>query len=1831
MSSASPLSRVLRGLGLAAAAILLASCGDSPTQPRGGEAIPSGKGRLVVYAQTNQITTGTLVVQVSGPGIIKSDGVTPDTLAFNIPLANGVATGSITVPAGPARVITVRMFNGLTETHRGTVTMDIAEGTNPSVNVTLVPLVGDLPITVTFGTTIVIVRPLIATMAVGDTLRLSAEIRDQNGALVTGKVRWATLQPARATVDTAGLVTMRDTGDVQIVATYGTVGGAAKLTGTPVTSAVSYHLTWNGSVSRAWSDPQNWTPHGIGAQRAPTMSDSVVVTAGPANQPRIESCADVMVRDLVLETGASLGSTCGYSLNVYRRIVSNGTMGASVILRPGARVAGTYANLYVRGDTVALTDSVRTSMLQLDDVGPVDLALAGHKLVTGNLNVYTGTMTMVNGDTLVVNGNVYWNGGDETSKLTGGVVLFRGNDFNGYRYRASGANRLVFDKTTAGQQSISGIDYYSDPSRGALAKWDIRNRDGVRICSQVSVADSVTITSTGTPLIVDNSSCGGYGVRAFGPVVTSANTQVNGYLWELRDTTGTSRVAGTWAPSYTDFAVSGAVVNPALTYANLRVLSAAVKLSGPTTLSNSLWVDGSGADLQLNGQKLTIAGALDTRNGGLLTMLNAADTVLVGGNATFNNDVRAAEATRLVAGLLQVGGNFYAYGFNSGGTHTVRFTAPASANAYVNGMSYSYYSHAFQNMEIAPNASIGLSCSNGLVRGTLLVRSGASLIDNNNCNNSMRVEGDLVTEATSNVHPYQMVLANATGTSKVSGAWSPTYTDFTVADAPVKAGLAYAHLRFYASNHLLGATTATGQVWVDGTGVDLNLSGQALAIGSFLTVQNSATITMQNAADSLDVADYASFNNDMSATEVNRLTAGVMRIGGYLYGYGFSASGTHRVLMTGTASGNHYVSGINYYYRPTQGFQNLEFVAGASYYLCEQPRVKGTLRLRTGAMVQDSPNCWQPTLRTDGDLVTEAGSTLKPFSVALFNSTGTQNVLGTFAPTWTSLNGAVSASQLKPGLTYTNMSVAVPIVLQDSLTVNGDLTIAGVNANVALNGKRLRVMGTLNFDDNATLTMTNPLDSLVAEGRVYWDGGGSESGKLTAGVTVMRGDIFNGCNYYGTGAHRTVFDRATSTVRIDCVNGYTPTQQPFAQVDVRGMGITLNCAMYASGKVRVFTGAKVDQNCYTGTLTVQDTLFVASGSAVTNGPGFPGNNALYVALLDSSGTSQVSGTYNPSATFFQGLHAAINPSLGYRYVRVDRSTGFQGNTVIDGQLDVINDGTILTMGGHTVEVRGTMNFDNQSSLRMDNGADTLLVATGDPTADVYWDGADNVGLLTKGVLKFYGDRFYAPMYHASGTNRVVFASNASGTPISLEGTPTFAKMDMVGTRGVSVNGRLTVSDSLTIATPAVLTGTDYMVVSGVLSTVAGSDVSMPRVYLDDSSGTSNVLGRFRPTYTDLRSAISRANALKPNLEYQNLTIEGSYAMIDSMSLAGSLEISGANGELRMDGHRMRVAGSVELWNGGNLRMRDEASRDTLIVLGDHMRFQNGSGASTLQYGVIRIAGNYFAIDHDSVNATGNHRVEMNGTGTGTQTLYLNSNGYRRLQNLDITGTRNVQFYYGGRVNGTMNVSTPVTVSSSGPVHIEGALTSTSGSSLNFTNVLELNDATGTANVGGNLSETYITRFLSGPQTIASRAGITYTHMEIGGAGTVTGSPLALGGNLTLTSSSSSLTLPAGSTINGYVNTYGSLTFAGSATATYDLTVQAGGSTVASGLGSTDAVDFRSINLNSPSGATPGGTMNNSVGTSTQGFRRATTGSFNNWNLGNATGGGLTGPVPATHP
>ena len=114
----------------------LVSCLQSPTDNRS----PLSDAKLLLRADVSGTAVATIVVEVTAPDIAPA-------LLFNIGIAGGVAAGTITIPAGADRTITIRAYDaGGIQTHSGSVTLNIQPGPNPSIAIQLTPLAGDTPI-----------------------------------------------------------------------------------------------------------------------------------------------------------------------------------------------------------------------------------------------------------------------------------------------------------------------------------------------------------------------------------------------------------------------------------------------------------------------------------------------------------------------------------------------------------------------------------------------------------------------------------------------------------------------------------------------------------------------------------------------------------------------------------------------------------------------------------------------------------------------------------------------------------------------------------------------------------------------------------------------------------------------------------------------------------------------------------------------------------------------------------------------------------------------------------------------------------------------------------------------------------------------------------------------------------------------------------------------------------------------------------------------------------------------------------------------------------------------------------------------------------------------------------------------------------------------------------------------------------------------------------------------------------------------------------------------------------------------------------------------------
>jgi hypothetical protein len=239
LSRPSPmLGRVLAGLAVLAG---LHGCGSSGTDSTGPDVGSDAKLRLTA------VVAGTPIAIVSAE-VTATDIATP--LRFNLPVVDGVAAGTLRLPPGAARTITVRAFEQSGSiTHEGQATVDIRPGSNAPVTITLRSRAGQLPITATLGQISVVISPAAVDLAVGATTQLAVTILDVDGNPVDGTVEWAVLNPAFASVSSTGLVTGLLEGETFVGASHEGVAGSSTITVLPADVSGLYSGTATSDVT----------------------------------------------------------------------------------------------------------------------------------------------------------------------------------------------------------------------------------------------------------------------------------------------------------------------------------------------------------------------------------------------------------------------------------------------------------------------------------------------------------------------------------------------------------------------------------------------------------------------------------------------------------------------------------------------------------------------------------------------------------------------------------------------------------------------------------------------------------------------------------------------------------------------------------------------------------------------------------------------------------------------------------------------------------------------------------------------------------------------------------------------------------------------------------------------------------------------------------------------------------------------------------------------------------------------------------------------------------------------------------------------------------------------------------------------------------------------------------------------------------------------------------------------------------------------------------------------------------------------------------------------
>ena len=179
--------------------------------------------------------------------------------------------------------------------------------------------------------------------ALGATVQFSAEVRDQNGSVMTGAaVSWSSSNASVATVDASGLVAAAGNGTATITATSGSVSGSAAVTvaqavGAVAVSPAAATLVARGDTVRLTAEATDANGHAVaGAEFEWSSSDVAVATVDASGLVTAAGNGTATI-------AATSGSVSGSAAVTVAQAVG------------GVAVSPAAATLVARGDTVRLT------------------------------------------------------------------------------------------------------------------------------------------------------------------------------------------------------------------------------------------------------------------------------------------------------------------------------------------------------------------------------------------------------------------------------------------------------------------------------------------------------------------------------------------------------------------------------------------------------------------------------------------------------------------------------------------------------------------------------------------------------------------------------------------------------------------------------------------------------------------------------------------------------------------------------------------------------------------------------------------------------------------------------------------------------------------------------------------------------------------------------------------------------------------------------------------------------------------------------------------------------------------------------------------------------------------------------------------------------------------------------------------------------------------------------------------------------------------------------------------------------------------------------------
>jgi hypothetical protein len=240
-----------------------------------------------------------------------------------------------------------------------------------------------------------------------------------------------------------------------------------------------------------------------------------------------------------------------------------------------------------------------------------------------------------------------------------------------------------------------------------------------------------------------------------------------------------------------------------------------------------------------------------------------------------------------------------------------------------------------------------------------------------------------------------------------------------------------------------------------------------------------------------------------------------------------------------------------------------------------------------------------------------------------------------------------------------NLQVAFHTTAIDSVIVNGDLTLSGEVPELIVNGRLVRVTGSLYNAGDPGLNMTNPGDSVIVAGDVLYTRG--SAGQLTEGVLLVRGDFFADNHEFGpttptfepAGNHQVVFDGGLPQRLGMDLGGRVANH--LHHLEIRGTSdVTIDSSLAVTGDLTILQNANaslltgvqvtVDGDLVTedqGTLTMgNDAAFLSVAGTASFGGGSSAGR-LTAGSLSVYGDFLQDGTNSPASFAASGTHLTL--------------------------------------------------------------------------------------------------------------------------------------------------------------------------------------------------------------------------------------------------------------------------------------------------------------------------------------------------------------------------------------------------------------------------------------------------------------------------------------------------------------------------------------------------------------------------------------------------------------